>query len=50
MPQDERSSESWLREINDLVQDHVGGQEKVDTADLAADLAAAEGLGHVALK
>jgi hypothetical protein len=42
MAQDERSSKSWLYcEINDLVQDHVGGQEKVDTADLAAEVAEA---------
>ena len=39
MPQDERSSESCLHcEINDLVQEDVEGQEKVDTPDLAANL------------
>jgi hypothetical protein len=36
---DERSSESCLRcEINDLIQKHVEGQEKIDIADLAANL------------
>jgi hypothetical protein len=39
VPQDERSRESCLHcEINDLVQKDVEGQEKVDTADLAANL------------
>jgi hypothetical protein len=39
VPQDEHSAESCLHcEINDLVQKHVEGQEKVDTADLAANL------------
>jgi hypothetical protein len=39
VPQDERSSESCLHcEINDLVQEDVEGQEKVDTPDLAANL------------
>ena len=37
---DERSSESCLHcEINDLVQEHVEGQETVDIADLAARMA-----------
>jgi hypothetical protein len=40
VPQDERSSESCLHcEINDLVQEHVEGQETVDIADLAARMA-----------
>ena len=37
---DERASESCLHcEINDLVQEHIEGQEKVDIADLAARMA-----------
>ena len=40
VPQDERSSESCLHcEINDLVQDHVEGQEPVDIVALAANVA-----------
>jgi len=40
VPQDERSSESCLHcEINDLIQEHVEGQETVDIADLAARMA-----------
>jgi hypothetical protein len=36
----ERSSESCLhREINDLIQEHVEGQETVDIAELAARMA-----------
>jgi hypothetical protein len=39
VPQDERSSESCLPcEINDLVQEHVEGQENVDLAASAANL------------
>jgi hypothetical protein len=35
--EDETSSESCLHcEINDLVQEHIEGREKVDVADLAA--------------
>ena len=38
--EDERSSETCLHcEINDLVQEHVEGQEKVDLTDLAARMA-----------
>ena len=38
--QDERSSESCLHcEINDVVQEHVAGQEKVDLVALAANMA-----------
>ena len=37
---DERSSESCLHcEINDLVQEHVEGQETVDIAEVAARMA-----------
>ena len=37
---DERSSESCLHcEINDLVQEHVEGQETVDVAQVAARIA-----------
>ena len=40
VPQDESSSESRLRcEINDLVQEHIEGQEKVDIVVLAAKIA-----------
>ena len=40
VPEDERSSGSCLHcEINDLVQEHVEGQEKVDLTDLAARMA-----------
>jgi len=40
VPQDESASESCLHcEINDLVQEHIEGQEKVDIADLAARMA-----------
>ena len=40
VPQDERSSESCLHcEINDLVQEYVGGQDRVDLTDLAARMA-----------
>jgi hypothetical protein len=40
VPSDERSSENCLHcEINDLVQEHVEGQEKVDLTDLAARMA-----------
>jgi hypothetical protein len=39
VPDDERSSESCLHcEINDLVQEHVEGQEKFDLVALAANL------------
>ena len=39
VPQDESSSESCLHcEINDLVQEHIEGQEKVDLVALAANL------------
>ena len=38
--QDERSSETCLHcEINDLVEEHVAGQETVDVAELAARMA-----------
>jgi hypothetical protein len=38
--QDERSSEGCLHcEINDLVQEHIEGQEKVDIVGLAANMA-----------
>ena len=38
--EDERSSETCLHcDINDLVQEHVEGQEKVDLTDLAARMA-----------
>jgi hypothetical protein len=37
VPEDESALESCLHcEINDLVQEHVEGQEKVDLTDLAA--------------
>jgi hypothetical protein len=40
VPQDESSSESCLHcEINDLVQEYIEGQEKVDIVDLAARMA-----------
>jgi len=40
VPEDESALESCLHcEINDLVQEHVEGQEKVDVADLAARMA-----------
>ena len=40
VPSDGRSSENCLHcEINDLVQEHVEGQEKVDLTDLAARMA-----------
>jgi hypothetical protein len=40
VPEDEGSSEDCLHcEINDLVQEHVAGQEKVDLIDLAARIA-----------
>ena len=40
VPQDERASESCLHcEINDLVQEHVEGQETVDMAEVAARMA-----------
>jgi hypothetical protein len=39
VPQDEISSESCLHcEINDLVQEHIEGQEKVDIVALAANV------------
>jgi hypothetical protein len=37
LPQHERSSESCLHcEINEVVREHIEGQENVDIADLAA--------------
>ena len=40
VPQDESASESCLHcEINDLVQEHVDGQETVDVAQVAARIA-----------
>jgi hypothetical protein len=40
VPQDESTLESCLHcEINDLVQEHIEGQERVDIADLAARMA-----------
>jgi hypothetical protein len=40
VPQDESSSESCLHcEINDLVQEYIEGQEKVDIVELAAKIA-----------
>ena len=40
VPEDERSSESCLhREINDLVEEHIEGQETVDIAEVAARMA-----------
>ena len=40
VPEDESALESCLHcEINDLVQEHVEGQEKADVADLAARMA-----------
>ena len=40
VPEDERSSGSCLHcEINDLVQEHIEGEEKVDLSDLAARMA-----------
>jgi hypothetical protein len=37
--QDEPSSENCLREINDLVEEYIEGQETVDLAELAARMA-----------
>jgi hypothetical protein len=40
VPEDEGSSESCLHcEINDLVQEYIEGQEKVDIVDVAARMA-----------
>jgi len=40
VPEDETSSENCLHcEINDVVREHIEGQEKVDIADLAARMA-----------
>jgi hypothetical protein len=40
MPEEERSSENWLHcEINDLVKEHIEGEEKVDLVALAAKMA-----------
>jgi hypothetical protein len=40
VPEDESELESCLHcEINDLVQEHVEGQENIDVADLAARMA-----------
>ena len=40
MPEDESSSESCLHcEINDVVREHIEGQETVDIADLVARMA-----------
>ena len=40
VPEDERSSENCLHcEINDLVQEYIEGQEKVDIMELAARMA-----------
>ena len=40
VPEDERSSESCLHcEINDLVEEHIGGQETVDIAEMTARMA-----------
>ena len=40
MPEDESSSESCLHcEINDLVEEHIEGQETVDVAELTARVA-----------
>jgi hypothetical protein len=40
VPQDESSSESCLHcKINDLVQEHIEGQEKVDIVALATNMA-----------
>jgi hypothetical protein len=40
VPEDERSSESCLHcEINDLVEEHIEGQETVDVAEVAARMA-----------
>jgi hypothetical protein len=40
VPQDDRSSDSCLHcEINDLVQEHIEGQEKVDIVGLTANMA-----------
>ena len=40
VPQDERSSESCLHcEINDLVEEHIEGQEAVDIGEVAARMA-----------
>jgi hypothetical protein len=48
--QDERSSEACLHcEINDLVQEHVEGQETVDVVALAANLGREPGGGLVVM-
>jgi hypothetical protein len=40
VPEDETSSENCLHcEINDVVREHIEGQEKVDIADLAERMA-----------
>jgi hypothetical protein len=40
VPQDESSSESCLHcEINDLVQEYIDGQERVDIVELVAKMA-----------
>lgn len=40
VPEDERASETCLHcEINDLVQEHVEGQERVDLVAVAANIA-----------
>ena len=40
VPEDERSSESCLHcEINDVVEEHIEGQETVDIAEVAARMA-----------
>jgi hypothetical protein len=40
VPQDERSTENCLHcEINDLVEEHIEGQETVDVAELTARVA-----------
>jgi hypothetical protein len=40
VPEDETSLENCLHcEINDVVREHIEGQEKVDIADLAARMA-----------
>jgi hypothetical protein len=49
VPEDERASESCLHcEINDLVQEYIDGQERVDIAELAA--ATISHLGHAFLE
>ena len=48
VPQDESSAESCLHcEINDLVQEHIEGQEKVNIVALAVNMA--ESLVHLVL-